>query len=207
MALIVAGTLVAAEESSRPDGMEYKLKAICLYNFLKFTKWPDESSGQHQEKSSKSGRDPNAADHDSSMVIGVLGDEAMADALAPLQKKTVNGKKVIVRRLGCLGHRKDGTDANSTPAIDSNSLKDCSVIFITSSENDHTQQVVAFLESAPVLTIGEADKFLEAGGMLNFVNADNKVQFEVNRAALSRAHIAVDAEVFRLAKRVVGEEP
>jgi hypothetical protein len=201
--LMGAETLMAAEQSSQPKEMEYKLKAVCMFNLLKFTKWPGESSDESRERKNKNGDYARTAAHDPSIVIGILGEDPFGDAFTPLQKKTVQGKSVIIKKLGSLEHRKDDADRKAPPIIDSNSLKDCHVLFVSSSEKDHTEQIITSLKSAPVLTLGEAEGFLEAGGMINIVSANNKIQFEINLVALTRANLAVEPEVLRLAIRVI----
>jgi len=204
--LAESGTLNAAEQSSRSDDVEYKLKAVCLYNFLKFTTWPGDPSISGDGDKIRDGKDTKAGTHSSLIVIGVVGDDSIAEAFVPLQRKSARDKKIIVRKLGHFETAQGNGSSKAPQVIDGNSLKDYHVLFIASSEKPHTERILATLRSAPVLTVGEADGFLAAGGTINFVNVDNRVQFEISRPSLARAHLVIEPEVFRLARRVIEDE-
>jgi hypothetical protein len=53
--------------------------------------------------------------------------------------------------------------------------------------------------SLPVLTIGEHDGFAAAGGVIGFVVRDDRVQFEINPDAASRADLKVSSRLLQLA--------
>ena len=70
---------------------------------------------------------------------------------------------------------------------------DCDVLF-----TPRTSNVTAYLRAAaglPVLTVGESPRFLEAGGIVNFVLDGTSVRFEINRMA------ALDRETSRRVRR------
>jgi YfiR/HmsC-like len=64
---------------------------------------------------------------------------------------------------------------------------------------------VADLPAAPVLTVGEGDDFLTAGGMIGFLLEDNKVRFDINLVAARSAGLAIGSRLLILAQNVVGE--
>ena len=49
---------------------------------------------------------------------------------------------------------------------------------------------------------GDAGSFSEAGGMVIFTVADEKVRFEINAAAAERAGLKVSAQLLKLATMV-----
>ena len=55
---------------------------------------------------------------------------------------------------------------------------------------------------APVLTVGEADRFARRGGMIGFFFEDNRVRLEVNRAAAERAGLRVSSKLLAVARLV-----
>jgi hypothetical protein len=66
--------------------------------------------------------------------------------------------------------------------------------------------VLAGLRGSPVLTVGEADRFLADGGLIRFfLEANRLVRFEVNLPAVERTPLKISSKLLRLAK-VVGEE-
>jgi hypothetical protein len=79
-------------------------------------------------------------------------------------------------------------------------LRDCHVLFVSRSERQRMPEVLARVEGAPVLTVGDADGFLRAGGMINFVLEENKVRFLINQAAAERSGLRISSKLLRLAK-------
>jgi hypothetical protein len=196
--------LMAEEQPRQPGEMEYRLKAVCLYNILKFTTWPGQAPAPAEQKKNADA-DGTAEPDKGSIVIGILGQNQFGEAFAPLRQKTARDKKLVVRELGGFYRPRDA-DEKASSVIDANSLKACQVLFVCSSEKAHTERILACLGSTPVLTIGENEGFLEAGGMVNFVVVGNRVQFEINGRALENAGLVMEPEVFRLARRVIGRK-
>jgi hypothetical protein len=74
----------------------------------------------------------------------------------------------------------------------------CHVLFIP-----RTVAAAPFLRAVrgtPVLTVGEAEGFLEQGGAINFVLEEGKVRFEVNPDAVSRNQLTMSSRLLRLAR-------
>ena len=57
-------------------------------------------------------------------------------------------------------------------------------------------------QDLPVLTVGETEGFLDAGGVMNFVYGETR-QFDLNNAAESRAHLKARSNLAPLARRLV----
>lgn len=80
----------------------------------------------------------------------------------------------------------------------------CHVVFIQGKQSARVREQIAELESVPVLTVGEANDFLQQGGMIRFCMEDRKVRFEINQAAVEKANLKISAKLLLLAKTVVG---
>jgi len=78
------------------------------------------------------------------------------------------------------------------------------VLFISKSEGKRIPALLANLRNAPVLTVGEADDFLGAGGIIRFCLEGNRVRFEINREAAESARLRISSQLLLLAKNVVG---
>jgi len=81
-------------------------------------------------------------------------------------------------------------------------LKDCNILFISSSEKEHIDSVVEAMKGLPILTIGDAPGFAKRGGIINFTLEDNKVRFEVNVEAAKHADLTISSRLLTLAKIV-----
>lgn len=87
MVLIHSLSSVAMALQSDPQPLRaYRIKAAFLYNFAKFVEWPPEAFD----------------DEDSTLVLGVLGDDPFGAALQSLTGKTVRGRRLTIKILDSL---------------------------------------------------------------------------------------------------------
>lgn len=124
---------------------------------------------------------PSASDR-AEFCIGLMGVDPFGDTIDEMVKgRMLNGKPVVVRRVS------RAPDARL-----------CQILFI----NLGDQGLADVLKSVTpgILTIGQAGKFIEAGGMINFFIEDNKVRFEVNPDAARKAGLRIDAQLLKLAR-------
>jgi hypothetical protein len=120
---------------------------------------------------------------DSPIVIGILGIDPFGGTMDEVLKgKTVNGRGFVVK------HLKWGMD-----------VKDCNILFVSSSEVVHMDDLFRIVRGLPILTIGETPGFAQRGGIINFVLEDNKVHFEVNVEAAKQANITISSRLLSLA--------
>ena len=64
-------------------------------------------------------------------------------------------------------------------------------------------QIIASLQGASVLTVGDLDGFLDEGGMIQFLTENDRVRFAINANAAGRAKLKISSKLLSLA-RVVG---
>lgn len=119
------------------------------------------------------------------IVIGIAGASPIDEPLTrAVRGESVNGRPLEVRRV---------TTASE--------IASCNVLFLGSAETLPR----AIGQSASILTIGESNNFLQAGGMIRLVvSEDKKVGFEVNVGATSAAGLQLNARLLKVARRVVG---
>jgi hypothetical protein len=125
------------------------------------------------------------------LVMGVVGDNQITSLLEETAAgKTVNGRAVIVKRF------KEGQDIHG-----------CQILFISSSEEKHTTQILERIKGSSILTVGETDGFVQSGGVINFFVEGNKVRLEVNLDAAARARLKISAKVIAVARLVKVDSP
>jgi len=121
---------------------------------------------------------------DSPIVIGILGVDPFGKTIDQvLDGKKVNNRVFVIRRL------KWGAE-----------LKDCNILFVSSSEAAHEDEIIKQIKGMPILTIGESPSFARRGGIINFTLEDNKVRFEVNVEAAKQADLNISSRLLSLAK-------
>lgn len=158
-------TFSACRESPAQSASEYQVKAAYLYNFAKFTKWPESTL-------------PAAA---SPLVIGVVGGD---DEFASATRKTVEGRAlgghpVVVKHL----------------TVDDD-IGACQLLFIRASVGrKRTQALVSALGAAAILLVGEGEGFLADGGMINLLEKNGTIRFQVDSASITRANLSLSPEL------------
>jgi YfiR/HmsC-like len=157
---------------------EYPLKALFLYNFASYIKWPDNVFANNQEP----------------FVIGVLGKSPIDDTLkqiAATPNKKIDGRRIVIQ--------------DFDTAAD---IKPCQILFVSKSIPSQQQQaVIAALKDRPVLIVGESDGFAKAGGSVNFLVAANKIRFEINLAQTKKQQLDVSSKLLSMASIVGPEQP
>ncbi|MFN0151064.1 MAG: YfiR family protein [bacterium] len=169
---VAAVAIASAAASTVPpaacatDNREYEIKAGFLFNFVKFVEWPGEAF----------------AAGDSTIVVGVLGNDPFGDAINALEGKTASGRRIAVRRY--------------TKPEEASSAH---VLFISDSETKALPAIFKTLASGNALTVGDSDGFTEAGGVIRFYQKKNKMRVEINTAAAERAALKISSKLLNIA--------
>jgi hypothetical protein len=119
------------------------------------------------------------------IVLCAFAGEPYDAALASIDGKSVQGRTLRVRR-----------------GLRPIEIKSCHVVFIAASEERRIPELLRAAAKAPVLTVGDSDGFAEGGGMIGLINADNRVQFEINNDAAQRVNLKIGSQLLRLARLV-----
>lgn len=117
--------------------------------------------------------------------ICILGSEALRDELRIIaQQKTVGEHKLLVRNV---------------PSADT--AKGCHILFLSSAGRKQRARIPEDLRS--ILTVSDAEGFVERGGMIGLVMHDGKMQFEMNHKAATREGLVVSARLLNLARVII----
>jgi hypothetical protein len=163
-------------EPSAETPKEYTLKAVFLYSVGRYVEWPKTAF----------------ADAKAPFVIGIVGDdqfEGSLDAIA--KKKTIQGRKIVIRRFASVEAYKDT----------------CHILYISRSvPSDQQTALISKTAGAPVFVISETPGFAERGGTANFLTDGDRVLLEINVDTARKAQLRMDAKLLSLAK-LVGAAP
>ena len=152
-----------------------QVKAGHLWNFAKFTKWPDEAF----------------TDGSAPIVIGVLGADPFGATLdKAVEGKTVENRSFLVRRLP------PGSENDAA------ALRSCHILYVSESLQPKLKPILATLGDAPVLVVGEGDNFSTGGGMIAFVLSGGNIRFHMNLDAVERTRLQLSSKLMTLAKVV-----
>lgn len=108
---------------------------------------------------------------DAPFVIGILGEDPFGDLLErTFEGKTLNNHPMEVRRY------------DQAAAVSG-----CHLLFVSLRNPRETRETLALFRDSPILTVGEAEGFCLAGGVIGFYREGNNVRFEINVDAVKRA--------------------
>jgi hypothetical protein len=128
--------------------------------------------------------DPDAATAPFSICI--LGDDPFGSKLNILvAHEAIDGHPIVTRRLA------------SVSAADS-----CQIIFLGTSEEPRLAKDLSELQKKPALTVSNLPGFLEHGGMIQFLQINNKVRFAVNLATAEQNGLTFSSDLLKVAVTV-----
>lgn len=161
LSLMLAPSEAIAQTASSPD-----VKAAFLMNFAKFVKWPESRLADGQP-----------------LVIGVLGNNAVADSLTTVTAgKTIDGHAIVVLRVGA------GHDPAKTH-----------LLFIGEAERGRIPEVLKRIGTSSVLTVSDAARFCVFGGIIQLRHEDDRVRFDINLDRADMADLAINSKLLALA--------
>src|SRR5260370_32619567 len=100
----------------------------------------------------------------SPIVIGILGEDPFGTILdRVLEGKKVNGRAFLVKRL------------KSVPY-----LKECQIVFVSSSEMTRLAEAIHSVKGMPILTIGDIPGFANRAAIINFLLDHTTIHFHFN---------------------------
>lgn len=150
--------------------VERQVKAAYLYKFASYVDWPDVSLPQA----------------DSPFVIGVLGDEQLADELErAVAGRMVKGHPVTVRKLR-----------------HSDQVNGVQMLFIGQAETSRLSELIAAAREQSILTVTDSEDAHARGSMINFVVVDDRLRFEVALKPAALAGLRISALMLASAYKV-----
>ncbi len=127
-------------------------------------------------------------DGSSPVNLCILGKDPFGEALRSIRDKTVKGRRLSVRYVSR-----------------SEEITGCHILFIGASEKENLRQIMGFLKGSPILTVSDTEKFVERGGIINFIMVENKIKFEINPDAAQQCGLKISSQLLKLAKIVTSE--
>lgn len=110
---------------------------------------------------------------------------ALRQGLARLNDKSVNGRRIAVRSL-----------------VAPEGVRACHVLFIDSSDREHWKQIRKDLSTTAVLTIADDEEIGHDGAVIALKMHHNRIVFDVDMNAASKARVALSSKLLRLARSV-----
>jgi hypothetical protein len=125
------------------------------------------------------------------LLLCVVNDQAVADALGALAKgRTIGGHEATVRSI----------------KLEAPSASGCHLLYVSGLDEKRLSAILESTKGASVLTLSDADRFAERGGVARLFVDNGTMAFAVNLDAMHRARITLSSKLLSLA-RIVKDEP
>lgn len=117
-------------------------------------------------------------------VIGVLGDSPIVNDLKNMAaaKKEVNGAPIEIQQY------------NSAAEIG-----DCHILYIPSEQSGELAHISSSLERKSVLVVTDNPGMTEEGSVVNFIEIEGKIRFELNQSAAETRGLKIATSLLNLA--------
>jgi YfiR/HmsC-like len=123
-------------------------------------------------------------DSQAPLVIGILGADPFGDFL----DATVRGERRGARPFAVQRYQRV------------EDITRCDILFINRSAGDAPEEILARLKNRPILTVSDADRFAERGGMIRFVTDRGRIRLQINPVSAEAAHLTISSKLLRVAE-------
>jgi len=172
LAVIVLGCLLAAWPARivAEDAVTVANKVKAAM-LLKFTKYVEWPASSFPSR-------------ESPFVLGIIGkDPVVSEIEASLAGKPIEGRPLVVRQFS-----------------DASEARGCHMIFICLSERKRLPRALENLKGQTVLTVSDAEGFIEEGGMIHLRKEGVTIKFDINQTAVEKAGLKVSSKLLQLGR-------
>ncbi len=170
----VSNAAVTKGRAETPAASEALVRIAMLYNMTKYIEWP-----------SSAFQNPGAP-----FVMGVFGSQSSAEEIQKvIGEKRAAGRAIVVKSLG---------QAKNSSATD---WKTCHMLFVPASEASQQTVIIQAAKGLPILSAGEGEAFLQAGGIVAFPVRDGRMEIDLNEGAAEEAGLKPNAGLVKIARK------
>lgn len=119
-------------------------------------------------------------------TICALGPDPFGRNLEALESRTVGGRTIEVLHVDNLQE-----------------ARNCRMLFVGASEKNSFEALHAALEGHPVVTVGETEGFTQAGGVIEFIQTEGKLAFNINLKEAKEQGVTIHSALLDLAMKVI----
>jgi YfiR/HmsC-like len=151
---------------------EYSIKAAYLYNFCKYVEWPEHFS-------------PTKENPEDNFIIGILESDPFGEALRKIAaNKTVKGKHIKIHYIESIEE-----------------YRVCHMLFIPSKiTKEFVTDILQKTRNKSILIIGEEEGFASSYGIINFIEINNKIRFEINTKFADNRNLKISSKLLKIGK-------
>ncbi|WP_411726740.1 YfiR family protein [Methyloglobulus sp.] len=158
------------------ENLEFKIKAGYLYNFTKFITWPKVNSATFN--------------------LCIIGADPFGADIGPIEKKSAFSLPIKILRL-------DEADFLSA----SNLRGGCQILYVSAANKLKIvfEKIQALPYKHKILVVGESEAFAAEGGMIGFVNRNDKIKLQINLQSVKQTDLKISAKLLEIAELIKEE--
>lgn len=127
-----------------------------------------------------------SAGREDAFTVCILGRDPFGAFLdQTLAGETLHGKRAVTKRI-----------------VSGGDTSDCEIVFVSKSERHGLRSILGSLKKKSTLTVSDIEGFSERGGMIQLMLDEDRVRFEVNLTAATRAGLTLSSELLKVARSV-----
>jgi hypothetical protein len=81
-------------------------------------------------------------------------------------------------------------------------INDCHLLYISAKESRRYGYILSLIKRKTILTIGNDNRFLRLGGLINLTELEQRLQFEVNMQQLANSKLSFSSKLLTLGKLI-----
>lgn len=125
----------------------------------------------------------NFSETNGPIIVAILNADDIADEFATMSEgRTIDGHRIRLQRVSSLEQ-----------------CHGCHILFFGSAQTRKLPEVLPKLRGENILTVGESDDFLDAGGMINLGRRGRQITLEVNIDSVHQTGLKVSSKLLALA--------
>ncbi len=163
---------VNAQDNYSSINREYSIKAAYLYNFCKYVEWPDNFN-------------PKEENPEDNFIIGILESDPFGKSLKKIaENKTVKGKHIKIHYIDSI-----------------EDYRACHMLFIPSkATKEFVNEIIQKTRNGSILIVGEEEGFASSYGIINFIEVNNKIRFEINTQFADNRKLKISSKLLKIGR-------
>jgi hypothetical protein len=121
----------------------------------------------------------------SAFIIGVVGHKDLSEYLeAIVSGEKINNRPIRVRYFRNL-----------------NEVDDCNILFLSSTDATMIREGITSMNRRSILTVSDAEDFLQWGGMVRFYTQENKIRIQINASSARAGNLQISSKLLNVATK------
>jgi len=106
-----------------------------------------------------------------------------------------------------LGRKANGRPVQARNPRSLNELRSCQVLFIGFEDKERITGILRNLHDSRVLVVGQTERFLSLGGMINLVQKNGSIELEIDTKVTEAAGLKISSRLLFISRIVSDERP